>query len=163
MEGSVDVNMQPTATKCLTASSLSNGARVVIESCGANATSLNSWTISGGTDARGQISTNGFVSFPFPIPPRSFFTPTLGLKYFFSVWTWSTGSTQTVLNYKSGNVHPGTLVSIFPARVCFPTPPSSPYSPVFHPHVWQQYPVEWRKQQQSSWSLFDDITYLRKL
>ncbi|KAJ7251641.1 hypothetical protein C8J57DRAFT_1238466 [Mycena rebaudengoi] len=25
------------------------------------------------------------------------------------VWTWSTGSTQTVLNYKSGNVHPGTL------------------------------------------------------
>jgi hypothetical protein len=83
MEGGVDVNMQPTATKCLTASSLSNGARVVIESCGANATSLNSWTISGDTGARGQISTNGFVSFPFPIPPRSFFTPTHGLKYIF--------------------------------------------------------------------------------
>ncbi|KAK7042555.1 hypothetical protein R3P38DRAFT_320446 [Favolaschia claudopus] len=47
-------------TKCLAASSLQNGAPVVIEDCGSNATSLNSW-ITGGTGARSQLSTNGFV------------------------------------------------------------------------------------------------------
>ncbi|KAJ7824767.1 hypothetical protein B0H14DRAFT_2597044 [Mycena olivaceomarginata] len=44
--------------KCLAATSFANGAPVVIEDCGTNSTSLNSWASSGGSDAQGQLGLN---------------------------------------------------------------------------------------------------------
>ncbi|KAJ7749707.1 ricin B lectin domain-containing protein [Mycena metata] len=112
------------ATKCLTASSLSNGARVVIEPCGANATSLNSWTISGGTDARGQISTNGFcldvvdgvdadgtqlqVWKCSPRDTAQFFTLTSGGNI-----QWNGGSNNKCVDVTDGNLSNGNVVQIW--------------------------------------------------
>ncbi|KAF7366825.1 hypothetical protein MSAN_00940800 [Mycena sanguinolenta] len=45
-------------TKCLAAASLYDGAPVVIQDCGANATSLNSWEVSGGVGVLGQFGVN---------------------------------------------------------------------------------------------------------
>ncbi|KAJ7817483.1 hypothetical protein B0H13DRAFT_1922902 [Mycena leptocephala] len=59
------------SAKCLTASSLTNGAAVVIEDCGTNATSLNTWfstplgpsgfskALSAGVDVTDGVTTNG--------------------------------------------------------------------------------------------------------
>ncbi|KAK7042552.1 ricin B lectin domain-containing protein [Favolaschia claudopus] len=48
------------SNKCLTASSLKNGAPVVIQDCGANSTTLNSWSGTGVPGGTTQLSANGF-------------------------------------------------------------------------------------------------------
>ncbi|KAJ7199780.1 hypothetical protein GGX14DRAFT_572494 [Mycena pura] len=106
------------ATKCLTASSLSNGAPVVIESCGASATPLNSWTISGGTGERGQISTNGFCldvaadvqvwqCSPGDIDTAQLFTLTSGSNI-----QWNGGSNNKCIDVTGANLSNGNIVQI---------------------------------------------------
>ncbi|KAF7343313.1 hypothetical protein MVEN_01763600 [Mycena venus] len=112
------------AGKCLAATNLANGAPVVIEDCGANATSLNSWTVSGGSGVRGQLSltqycldvTDGVdadgtklqIWLCGPRDTAQQFTPTSG-----STIQWDGGSNNKCVDVTDGNLTNGNRVQVW--------------------------------------------------